>query len=132
MDAFIELDINPAKVVALYPEKVSGRLHVPPERWIPLFGGPEPKARPEELEDKVRESGSQERRHSLVRTPSPSGSLRSIKPFRKGTLDSILPSSMSASLIKDDDRASLRGRAVSKTKPKSGGRFETIKEGMIN
>ena len=42
MDTFIELDLNPAKVVALYPEIVAGRLAVPSERWIPLFGGPEP------------------------------------------------------------------------------------------
>jgi len=42
MDTFIELDLNPAKVVALYPEIVAGRLAVPSERWIPLFGGPKP------------------------------------------------------------------------------------------
>ncbi|KAF9007557.1 hypothetical protein BDQ17DRAFT_1350883 [Cyathus striatus] len=42
IDTFLELDLNPAKVVALYPESVSGRLTVPQERWIPLFGGPPP------------------------------------------------------------------------------------------
>ncbi|KAF5342379.1 hypothetical protein D9611_001421 [Ephemerocybe angulata] len=40
IDTFIELDFNPAKVVALYPEAVSGRLAVPQDRWIPLYGGP--------------------------------------------------------------------------------------------
>lgn len=40
IDAFIELDFNPAKVVALYPESVAGRLSVPREGWIPLYGGP--------------------------------------------------------------------------------------------
>ncbi|KJA16870.1 hypothetical protein HYPSUDRAFT_46906 [Hypholoma sublateritium FD-334 SS-4] len=40
IDAFIELDFNPAKVVALYPDSVAGRLSVPRERWIPLYGGP--------------------------------------------------------------------------------------------
>ncbi|KAJ7650763.1 hypothetical protein FB45DRAFT_25587 [Roridomyces roridus] len=39
LDTFIALDINPAKVVALYPEAVAGRLSVPQEAWIPLFGG---------------------------------------------------------------------------------------------
>lgn len=42
IDTFLDLDINPAKVVALYPEIVAGRLSVPQERWISLFGGPEP------------------------------------------------------------------------------------------
>ncbi|KAG6840674.1 hypothetical protein C0991_005179 [Blastosporella zonata] len=42
IDTFIELDFNPAKVVALYPEQVAGRLSVPREEWIPLYGGPEP------------------------------------------------------------------------------------------
>ncbi|KAG6916169.1 hypothetical protein DXG01_008142 [Tephrocybe rancida] len=40
IDTFIELDFNPAKVVALYPEQVAGRLSVPLEGWIPLYGGP--------------------------------------------------------------------------------------------
>ncbi|KAJ7760728.1 hypothetical protein DFH07DRAFT_430267 [Mycena maculata] len=42
LDTFIALDINPAKVVALYPEAVAGRLSVPQDAWIPLFGGPAP------------------------------------------------------------------------------------------
>ncbi|KII89843.1 hypothetical protein PLICRDRAFT_108036 [Plicaturopsis crispa FD-325 SS-3] len=42
INTFIELDLNPAKVVALYPETVSGRLSVPREAWIPLYGGPVP------------------------------------------------------------------------------------------
>jgi hypothetical protein len=40
IDTFIELDFNPAKVVALYPESVSGRLSVPRDGWICLYGGP--------------------------------------------------------------------------------------------
>ena len=42
INTFIDLDFNPAKVVALYPESVSGRLAVPPDGWIPLYGGPAP------------------------------------------------------------------------------------------
>ncbi|KAJ7180691.1 vacuolar sorting protein 39 domain 2-domain-containing protein [Mycena filopes] len=40
IDTLIALDVNPAKVVALYPEAVAGRLSVPQDAWIPLFGGP--------------------------------------------------------------------------------------------
>ncbi|TFL04184.1 hypothetical protein BDV98DRAFT_591033 [Pterulicium gracile] len=36
---FNELDVNPAKVVALYPESISGRLAVGEEEWTVLFGG---------------------------------------------------------------------------------------------
>lgn len=43
---FINLNINPAKVIALYPSSVSGRLSVPQTEWIPLFGGPKPKPKP--------------------------------------------------------------------------------------
>ncbi|KAG6810469.1 hypothetical protein H0H92_011733 [Tricholoma furcatifolium] len=42
IDTFLELDFNPAKVVALYPEQVAGRLSVPNDEWIPLYGGPKP------------------------------------------------------------------------------------------
>ncbi|GLB44890.1 putative rab guanyl-nucleotide exchange factor [Lyophyllum shimeji] len=42
IDTFLELDFNPAKVVALYPEQVAGRLAVPREGWIALYGGPAP------------------------------------------------------------------------------------------
>ena len=31
--------MNPAKVVAMFPESISGRLHVPQDRWLGLFGG---------------------------------------------------------------------------------------------
>jgi hypothetical protein len=39
VNIFIELEVNPAKVIALYPEVVSGRLHVDKSEWIALFGG---------------------------------------------------------------------------------------------
>lgn len=35
------LDVTPAKVVALFPaDQISGRLHVPQEEWVEVFGGP--------------------------------------------------------------------------------------------
>ncbi|KAF8634148.1 hypothetical protein AX15_001050 [Amanita polypyramis BW_CC] len=59
IDTFTELDVNPAKVVALYPESVSGRLAVPSDRWMPLFGGPEPVSVPvRQREDDGSESES--------------------------------------------------------------------------
>lgn len=42
INIFLKLDINPAKVVALYPEVISGRMRVPQEEWIALFGGKKP------------------------------------------------------------------------------------------
>lgn len=39
IDRFISLDINPAKVVALYPSRISGKLARPSEAWEELFGG---------------------------------------------------------------------------------------------
>jgi Vam6/Vps39-like protein vacuolar protein sorting-associated protein 39 len=42
INIFLELDVNPAKVVALYPDEVAGRLAQPQEKWIELFGGKAP------------------------------------------------------------------------------------------
>lgn len=38
INIFLDLDVNPAKVVALYPVEVSGRLSRPQSTWIELFG----------------------------------------------------------------------------------------------
>ena len=80
---------NPAKVVALYPESVAGRLAVPQEEWIPLFGGPR-KIIPSETSSS---HGSNEEAASgpsetivapltstdvVQRPPSPQGSVRGI------------------------------------------------------
>jgi Vam6/Vps39-like protein vacuolar protein sorting-associated protein 39 len=42
INTFIELDINPAKVVALYPDSIAGRLSTPREKWFELHGGRPP------------------------------------------------------------------------------------------
>ncbi|CUA75985.1 hypothetical protein RSOLAG22IIIB_01989 [Rhizoctonia solani] len=39
IEMFLGLDMNPAKVIALYPDSISGRLAAPREKWIELFGG---------------------------------------------------------------------------------------------
>lgn len=51
IEMFLELDTNPAKVVALFPESISGRLAAPREKWIEMFGGET------EKEDVVEEGG---------------------------------------------------------------------------
>ncbi|KAJ7800623.1 vacuolar sorting protein 39 domain 1-domain-containing protein [Mycena olivaceomarginata] len=53
LKTFIALDVNPAKVIALYPVEVSGRLAVPQDAWISLFGGP---VRPVAGEDSMASS----------------------------------------------------------------------------
>lgn len=95
MNAFLELNINPAKIVALYPESVSGRLSVPEEDWIHLFGGPAPEVRSDKSSGnepgnlKSSESGSEHPELASgqpARPPSPQGSIRGL--LRTG-LDSV-------------------------------------------
>ena len=112
MNAFIELNINPAKVVALYPEVISGRLQVPQERWIPLFGGPEPKP---EVKFSKKEQADRKRSSPTARTPSPAGSVRSLRALRRGSLEIKAPGT-SSSFDKDEDKLSLRGRTKEKSK----------------
>lgn len=105
INTFLELDLNPAKVVALYPKRVAGRLSVPQSEWIPLFGGPAtPTAKTEDRtstsSSDVSKEGSKEK--LIERSPSPTGSLRLRS---KTAFGSLLPSAP-----KDDDVASLSGR----------------------
>ncbi|THH21289.1 hypothetical protein EW146_g228 [Bondarzewia mesenterica] len=107
LDAFIDLNVNPAKVVALYPHAVSGRLSVPQERWIPLFGGPDvPKASSEGLptseHDDSGGDGETEGNSSDHHSPS-RGRLSPVKDAKKPKtpLDAIRPAS------KDPETASI-------------------------
>ncbi|EIW83909.1 rab guanyl-nucleotide exchange factor [Coniophora puteana RWD-64-598 SS2] len=115
INTFLELDLNPAKVVALYPESVAGRLSVPQDEWIPLFGGPSnPKpaenddAKSTNSTDTGNANGGKEKSltAALERSPSPTGSLRAKS---KSTFASLLPS-----MAKDDDTASISGRRPKK------------------
>lgn len=109
INTFIDLDFNPAKVVALYPDIVAGRLSVSPERWISLYGGP---GIDQDTEINSSNDGhgsrSRERQpsgsHLQERSPSPTGSIRG--RLRTG-FSALLPS-----VVKDDDTAS-----VSSTRP---------------
>ncbi|KAJ7123344.1 vacuolar sorting protein 39 domain 2-domain-containing protein [Mycena filopes] len=113
IDTLIALDVNPAKVVALYPEAVAGRLSVPQDAWIPLFGGPaqpgldedstsstpSPTDSPKDGEDAAHhERISAEALETLI--TSASGTIRG--RFKTG-LGAFLPAS-----LKEDDRASTR------------------------
>lgn len=100
INTFISLDINPAKVVALYPESVAGRLSVPPDQWIPLFGGPET-ASPDAGKDKDTDSdkGSATAKDTPERTATPVGSIRE---KLKTSLDAFMPSGS-----KDPETASI-------------------------
>ncbi|RPD61108.1 hypothetical protein L226DRAFT_534756 [Lentinus tigrinus ALCF2SS1-7] len=110
INAFIELDINPAKVVALYPESIAGRLSVPQDEWIPLYGGPRPpKAEPpptspnastSDVTVKAEEQGGPRSVESPPRPSTPQGSIRNVL-LRTG-LESLM------STAQDDDAASIR------------------------
>jgi Vam6/Vps39-like protein vacuolar protein sorting-associated protein 39 len=91
MNAFLELNINPAKIVALFPESVSGRLSVPEEDWIHLFGGPasEMKSDTSSSTGEAGDNGTESVDAALpTRPPSPQGSIRGL--LRSG-LESVRP-----------------------------------------
>ncbi|KAI0067184.1 hypothetical protein BV25DRAFT_1959388 [Artomyces pyxidatus] len=112
LDAFMQLNINPAKVFALYPESVSGRLSVPRDQWIQLFGGPPTKAKKEPVasDSGNMTDGSDEGTENppAVSQSPPSGGLMS--KF-KNPLDAIRPSGP-----KDPETASIAS--------KKGGRLQ--------
>ncbi|KAF8183418.1 hypothetical protein BJ912DRAFT_1144866 [Pholiota molesta] len=110
IDTFIDLDFNPAKVVALYPEPVAGRLSVPQEAWIPLYGGSAPivnseddrastKSSQEHGKDNASTHGSQERSpaeifDSMVTGTGSEDDTASITTRRKGALHGELNQSI--------------------------------------
>ncbi|PSR72950.1 hypothetical protein PHLCEN_2v11187 [Hermanssonia centrifuga] len=138
INAFLELNVNPAKVIALYPETISGRLSVPEEDWISLFGGPA-KIATDALADetlssvKTPDSGSERGAETPQRPPSPHGSVRGL--IRTG-FDSIRPSSK-----KEEETASAKAkrkefefrksieelmRYLSERRPKVSGALESL------
>lgn len=115
INALLELNINPAKVVALYPESVSGRLAVPEDEWVELFGGPSrphPKSEAASTAEEHEGSRAPEGDAASVdthtpappRPPSPQGSVRGL--LRSG-LESLRPG-----LKRDDEleTASIRAK----------------------
>lgn len=94
---FIDLDINPAKVVALYPESIAGRLAVPRTKWIELFGG---KSRDDP--SAPAEVGTPERQDST--------SAGSILRAAVETLVPALPEAIPSLASHDDDTKSVHGQ----------------------
>lgn len=144
IDTFIDLDFNPAKVVALYPEAVSGRLAVPKEQWIQLYGGPSlptpppPPAPPVEDDRHSETSNAESTKKEDEQDKADKASLEggipgSVKAAAADILDSVSGSSLKnrfqksalgmlipgAQGQKDDDTASI----ISKRKAPLHGSF---------
>jgi hypothetical protein len=112
LDLFVKLNINPAKVISLYPESISGRLSVPHDQWIQMFGGPTPKAAREAISSS---SSSSSEHGGDVEEPAGHtvGSTGKVgKP--KNPLEEIR-----ASGFKDSDAASITSTGK-KEKPRKG------------
>ncbi|TFK27815.1 hypothetical protein FA15DRAFT_666044 [Coprinopsis marcescibilis] len=110
IDTFIELDFNPAKVVALYPEAVSGRLSVSQDKWIPLYGGPVPIDSDDSKSVASNESGkaaSSENASSgdPVEPPTTAGSFRN-RLHLKTTFGLLIPGGGG----RDDDTVSISSK----------------------
>lgn len=108
LDTFMELNVNPAKVVALYPEIVAGRLSVPQDQWVTLYGGPsrdhtrtqnenESTSEHDRSGDGNTEDNSSDHASSRGRSPPPND-----RKKMKSPLDAIRPSPQ-----KDSDSASI-------------------------
>ena len=125
INTFLDLDVNPAKVIALYPDKVAGRLAVKQEEWIVLFGGPIGQAKEQpggdiggvedamsiksnDVGNKGSAAASKDKLPVAVsRSPSPAGSVRA---RTKTSFGALLPAAAS----KEDDVASLSGKKKGK------------------
>jgi hypothetical protein len=95
--------------VALYPDSVAGRLSVPQDKWISLYGGPvaDPKVKDTSSSDEAGHEAPTKKRSS-----SPTGS---ITGKLKTGLGALLPSTAAA----EDDTASIHS-VKQRSKPKSG------------
>lgn len=94
--------------MALYPDNVAGRLSVPQDKWISLYGGPV-------ADPKVKDTSSSETGEdgpTKKRSSSPTGS---ITGKLKTGLGALLPSTAAA----EDDTVSVHS-VKQKSKPKSG------------
>lgn len=142
IDTFLELDINPAKIVALYPEAVSGRLSVPEERWIPLFGGPPPPplvSEPATIDDESAHH-SEESASAIAELQDKAGLVlpdmgvlsasNSLTGRWKTSFGALITGAAAAPSVKDDDAASIRSSAP-RTPPRSSSLRRNTMHGMI-
>lgn len=115
INTFIELEINPAKVVALYPESVAGRLSIHRDEWISLYGGPSKHTvgapSTEDSQNDREQESSSVTNNAPPRVPSPKGSIRGALRAGLETVRSATP--------RDEDTASISGRR--KERPKGTG-----------
>ncbi|KAK0495160.1 hypothetical protein EDD18DRAFT_1170925 [Armillaria luteobubalina] len=108
IDTFTELNINPAKVVALYPDTVAGRLSVLPDRWIPLFGGPAPP-------DDASATPSSDSSKTASQDKAPIDSVEQLAAFPstgsiRGRFKTGLSALIAPTTPKDDDSASISSK----------------------
>ncbi|GAA5890028.1 hypothetical protein JCM6882_009206 [Rhodosporidiobolus microsporus] len=107
IDAFIKLDVSPARVVALYEEAISGKVRVEEEGWEELFGGRsgEDVKRANEAERRRKEEDEEQKRKEMeerekIQTGSPARG-------RKGPLSAVA----AVGSVDDDDAASIHSVA---------------------
>lgn len=119
IDVFTELDLNPAKVIALYPDSVSGRLVVPSNKWISLFGGPQRVSPLPEQEGDTSDSESSEKgeiKGKLARSPGPRGEAAVEAPNADksqtglSTIPGLPVSSSAKARLQQSDAASITGQ----------------------
>ncbi|CAE6456533.1 unnamed protein product [Rhizoctonia solani] len=125
IEMFLALDMNPAKVIALYPDSISGRLSAPREKWIELFGG-EVEKKEEKEEEGVEKSvavveGAEEEdvQKAVAAVGVGSPPTRSHSPpasiMSGGGISSRLKAGLGAMGVRDDSE-SVKDVPVSKSK----------------
>lgn len=116
INTFIELDINPAKVVALYPESIAGRLSTPREKWFELHSGRPP---PDfvQIKTDIVSPPQEASTVALVESPEQAGgspaqiASGSFRGKWKTGFDKLIPI---GGVQKDDDSVSLSGKGRDK------------------
>ena len=112
LDLFVKLNINPAKVISLYPDSISGRLSVPRDQWIQMFGGPTPKVQREAISSS---SSSSSEHGGDIEEPLRSGQTVA-SPGKAGKSKNLFKG-IRVSDFKDSDTASITSK---KEKPRKG------------
>ncbi|WVF65869.1 hypothetical protein IAT40_000606 [Kwoniella sp. CBS 6097] len=105
METFLIFNINPSLVLSLFPaETISGRLHVPKDQWMELFGAVEG-ARLEPLTHEEKESGAK----GILKSVAGLGGLA-----KKGSVIGLKDSAQS-------DTASIKSQETEKIPPPMSG-----------
>ncbi|WVQ93507.1 hypothetical protein IAU59_000581 [Kwoniella sp. CBS 9459] len=105
METFLVFNVNPALVLSLFPaETISGKLHVPKDQWMELFGAVKG-ARLEPLTHEEKESGAK----GILRSVAGLGGLA-----KKGSMIGLKESAQS-------DAASIKSQEIEKGPPLMSG-----------